>query len=139
MCKPCENFGLYETTLERVLKLLLDALSPQRSPDDAEKEAIEGIEDPLFHDANLIKLIEMSEMDRRVNKVKHLLCKKAFEDQKMPCLKSECQHRGFAPCWSRGLRKQLVSENGKLKPGEHPVGHKTVNWSRYKIAKGDIY
>ena len=136
LCKPCEQFGLYQTALENVLELLLGALGPQRSPDDAESEVIEGIEDPVFHDPNLIKLIEMSEKDRRIDKVKHLLCKKAFDGQKMPCLNSECPHCGFASCWSRGLRNQLVSEGGELMPGEHPIWLKSVTWSRYKTAKG---
>ena len=133
LCKSCENFGLYEAALEDILIILAEALGPQLGEDE---EVLEGTEDPIFHDPDLVKLMEMSEMDRRIDKVKHLLCSKAFECQKMDCLNSACDKCGFRACWSNGLRGKLVTEDGQLKPGEHPIWLKTVTWSRYKTAKG---
>ena len=133
LCKACENFGLYEGSLDDVLQTLLDALGPQLGEDE---EIIEGTEDPLYHDTDLNKIIEMSKMDRRIDKVKHLLCSRAFEDQKVDCLYSDCDHCGFKACWSKSLRKKLVDENNRLRPGENPVWLKTIYWSRYKTTKG---
>ena len=56
LCKPCENFGLYEGSLDDVLDSIDAALGPDVGEDE---DVIEGTEDPIYHDGHLVKLVEM--------------------------------------------------------------------------------
>ena len=132
LCKPCENFGLYEASLDEVLEVLLTALAPEVN----EEEEADDQGDPILKDSHFKKLQAMNKLDRRITKVKHLLCEGAFEHQKMDCLNSKCKSCGFKAVWSLGLRKKLVTASGELRADQHPIWLKQVTWNRFKTKSG---
>jgi len=127
LCKYCENFSFYTDALDDVLTELREVYD---SSDVEEPEEL----DVVAKDVNYAKLFEFSGIDRRINKVKLLLCENAFESENRDCIEGRCGSCGFKKIWSDGLRKMLVDKDGNLKAGVHPVWLKTVQWWRYKTS-----
>ena len=129
LCKPCENYKLYEDALD-------DAMEDLEAAYRVDEEDVEsGDLDDILQDANYKKLLEFVKMDRRIDQVKSVLCKDAFNEMKMDCIKGACSKCGFKEVWSQGLRKTLVTDDNELDPSVNPVWLKERRWWRYKTSK----
>lgn len=127
LCKYCENFTCYVEALDNVMKELREVYEPS---DVDEPEEL----DPIAMDVNYKKMRQFGETDRRIDKVKLLLCTNAFHSEKRDCIEGVCDSCGFKRIWSSGLREKLVDKEGNLKSGIHPVWLKEVQWWRYKTS-----
>jgi hypothetical protein len=133
LCKHCESMLCYEKAMGEAWEQVQKAYGS----DDAERDDAGtnvGEDDPMLTNEHYQKLTKFIKLDRRIEKVKCILCKNAFEHQQEACIYSKCESCGVKKVWSQGLRKELVEGTG-LKPGVHPVWLKEIQWERYKTAK----
>ena len=89
LCKPCENYKLYEDALD-VAKTDLKA-----AYDVEEEEEEDGDRDEILGDENYLKLLEFIGKDRLITQVKSVLCGDAFPEMKMDCIMGKCNLYGF--------------------------------------------
>ena len=78
-------------------------------------------------------LFQLGNFDRRFQKAEHVLCPGAFNTGSMGCIlpggceqDKACNKCGFGQFWSRGLRNELVTSDGDIKPGANSVWLKQV-------------
>jgi hypothetical protein len=120
LCKACENLKVYEDGLSEAVTILrsvygapgVDGVIP-RPTDGEEVDEIQGAE-------QLQWLYDFVDTDRRIDRVENCLCKDAFKDRKMDCIRGKCHHCGFKHTWSKGLRLQIVVIKKDAAPGLEP-------------------
>ena len=103
-----------------------DALEGAKSDLEAAYDVDEEDEEPgdredILADADYLKLFGYISEDRRIERVKSVLCEDAFPEMKMDCINGKCEECGFKKLWSQGLRQKLVDDGGDLHPNVNPI------------------
>ena len=100
LCKSCENFGMQETALDKVMAVLQDAMLDGAA--DLAKVP-EDERDPVLSIQQYQDLYQLNQFKRRIEKVESLLCTGAFKDGKMGCIDpGGCGHD--VPCDDCGFK-----------------------------------